>query len=89
MTYLHNIRTTETETLRCIGISKAGDVGAEKNSLHDTGSSASFITHQTAEELNFEVMEALKLTIKTVAAPIVIDTYVYRGKMYNYEKQKN
>ena len=61
----------------------------EKNILHDTGSSAFFVTHRTAQQLDFEIVDALKLTIKTMADPVVLDTFVYKGKLFNFDKGRN
>ena len=60
----------------------------KKNSLHDTGSSGTFVTHKTAREQGFQVVDALRLTINTMAEPVTQDTFLYRGKMFNFQKNR-
>ena len=50
----------------------------------DSGSSRAFITHQVAEELKFERINPVRLTIRTFADPLVISTCTYEGQVYNF-----
>ena len=50
-------------------------VRLKKKLMFDSGISTAFITHQVAEELNFERINPVRLTIRIFADTLVISTW--------------